>query len=37
MKFDTHGNGHGMDDLYCLPENVEERKIFGQKIGRAHV
>ena len=25
MKFDTHGNGNGLDDLYILPENMEEK------------
>jgi hypothetical protein len=24
MKFDKHGNGHGLDDLYVLPETQEE-------------
>lgn len=26
MKFDTHGNGNGLDDLYVLPETTEEFK-----------
>jgi hypothetical protein len=24
MQFDTHGNGHGLNDLYVLPENQAE-------------
>lgn len=24
MKFDKHGNGKGLDDLYILPETVAE-------------
>lgn len=24
MKFDTHGNGNGLDDLYILPETFTE-------------
>ncbi len=26
MKFDTYGNGNGLDDLYVLPENEAERE-----------
>lgn len=26
MKFQTHGNGNGLDDLYILPESEEEKK-----------
>ena len=25
MKFDKHGNGNGLDDLYILPESDEEK------------
>jgi hypothetical protein len=25
MRFDTHGNGNGLDDLYILPENEDEK------------
>ena len=25
MKFDQHGNGCGLDDLYVLPEDKKER------------
>ncbi len=25
MKFDKHGNGNGLDDLYVLPETDKER------------
>lgn len=24
MKFDTHGNGNGLNDLYVLPESNDE-------------
>ena len=24
MQFDTHGHGHGLNDLYILPETKEE-------------
>jgi len=27
MKFDKHGNGHGLDDLYCLPETEKEKNL----------
>lgn len=26
MQFHTHGNGHGMNDLYCLPETQKEQE-----------
>ena len=26
MQFHTHGNGHGMNDLYCLPETRGEQE-----------
>lgn len=26
MKFDKHGNGNGLDDLYVLPESPTERQ-----------
>lgn len=26
MKTDTHGNGHGLNDLYILPENDDEQE-----------
>lgn len=25
MKYDTHGNGNGLNDLYILPESSAER------------
>jgi uncharacterized protein YlxP (DUF503 family) len=24
MKYNKHGNGNGLDDLYCLPETKQE-------------
>ena len=24
MQIDTHGNGHGLNDLYILPDNAKE-------------
>lgn len=38
MKFDKHGNGNGMDDLYVLPESKAERDaiiLFLHSIGRS--
>lgn len=30
MKFSTHGNGNGLDDLYILPESsIEFEKLVG--------
>ena len=26
MKFDAHGNGKGLNDLYILPDNPDESK-----------
>lgn len=27
MRFATHGNGHGLNDLYCLPDNLDEKDV----------
>lgn len=39
MKFNTHGNGNGLNDLYVLPESKDEEKAIINhlnKIGRGY-
>lgn len=33
MKFATHGNGKGLDDLYIMPESGLEREALRHVIG----
>lgn len=37
MQFSTYGNGNGLDDLYVLPENAEERQRIHEFLARHNI
>lgn len=35
MRFSTHGNGNGLDDLYVMPESTEDREKIKEVVKQA--